>query len=156
MKFCKRGHPRTEENTIKRKNGRYHDCRPCSVIRMRERYAGLSKTKKAKYKIYAAAQYKKNKSKSKKKTRDNELKRKYNLTRDEYNNLFLLQNYNCGNLKCDSNLKIKISHVDHNHETGKVRGLLCNNCNMSLGLLKEDCNKLQGLIDYIEKHKNNE
>jgi hypothetical protein len=41
-------------------------------------------------------------------------------------------------------------HVDHDHKTGKVRGLLCNTCNTSLGLLSEDKNRITGLITYLE------
>lgn len=41
-------------------------------------------------------------------------------------------------------------HVDHDHETGQVRGLLCSPCNMALGLLSDDPNRMRGLIRYIE------
>jgi len=39
--------------------------------------------------------------------------------------------------------------VDHDHKTGKIRGILCNNCNLALGLLSDDPNRAQKLIDYI-------
>ena len=41
--------------------------------------------------------------------------------------------------------------VDHCHVTGKVRGLLCCNCNRALGLLKDDPKILANLIDYLNK-----
>ena len=43
-------------------------------------------------------------------------------------------------------------HVDHNHTTGRVRGLLCCNCNHLVGVCKEDIEILQGAINYIEYH----
>jgi len=42
-------------------------------------------------------------------------------------------------------------HIDHDHTTGKVRGLLCSNCNHALGKVKDDINILAGLIIYLLK-----
>lgn len=42
--------------------------------------------------------------------------------------------------------------VDHNHETGVIRGLLCRRCNMSIGMVKEDLHLLRSIIQYLEKH----
>lgn len=41
--------------------------------------------------------------------------------------------------------------VDHCHDTGKIRGLLCHNCNRALGLLKDSVHTLESAIDYLEK-----
>lgn len=41
-------------------------------------------------------------------------------------------------------------HIDHCHETGRVRGLLCHRCNCALGYAREDAKVLTGLINYIE------
>lgn len=48
--------------------------------------------------------------------------------------------------------------VDHDHTTGKVRGLLCQQCNRSLGLLKDNVEVLRQAISYLERTtaKNNE
>lgn len=42
--------------------------------------------------------------------------------------------------------------VDHDHITGKVRGLLCTTCNVALGMVHEDTAKLQAMIRYIEQY----
>ncbi len=42
--------------------------------------------------------------------------------------------------------------VDHCHKTGKVRGLLCGNCNTALGLLKEDASIVISLLSYLDTH----
>ena len=41
--------------------------------------------------------------------------------------------------------------IDHNHETGKVRGLLCTTCNMGLGFFKDSQARLQSAVDYLEE-----
>jgi hypothetical protein len=43
--------------------------------------------------------------------------------------------------------------VDHDHETGAVRGLLCSDCNLVLGLARDDWNVLKNLIDYLAEYK---
>lgn len=45
-------------------------------------------------------------------------------------------------------------HVDHDHETGLVRGLLCHKCNVALGMVRDSISHLQALIDYLGAHVN--
>lgn len=46
--------------------------------------------------------------------------------------------------------------VDHNHITGKVRGLLCSKCNSAIGFVKEDLSLVEKLIDYLKVHNEND
>lgn len=85
------------------------------------------------------------------------LKKKYGLSVEDYQTLFDKQDGKCA--CCSTRLNIVKSNnghdtacVDHNHKTGKVRGLLCNHCNRALGLLKEDAEVMKKLISYLETH----
>lgn len=78
------------------------------------------------------------------------LKNMYNITIEDYKKLFDEQNgccVGCG-LK-HSELKRGLV-VDHDHKTGKVRGLLCDPCNRALGGVRDDIKILKNLIKYLE------
>ncbi len=45
--------------------------------------------------------------------------------------------------------------IDHDHNTGKIRGLLCHNCNIGIGLLGDSISGLNAAINYLRKHYDN-
>lgn len=76
----------------------------------------------------------------------------------EYDKLFLRQNGACFICKKkESDLhqsgQIKRLAVDHDHKTGKIRGLLCSKCNKALGLINDDFNIALNICDYIQQHR---
>lgn len=81
------------------------------------------------------------------------LRNKYNITPEQYNELFNKQNGKCMICKKHQSELKKLLGVDHNHKTGKVRGLLCDNCNKGIGLLKEDINILINAINYLKDNE---
>ena len=95
------------------------------------------------------------------KKRDENLKRVYGIGIEEYNILLEEQGHKCaicGSLdskgrKSGRGGGVDVFYVDHCHITGKVRGLLCNICNRSMGYLGDNTKTLQSMIDYLSKHK---
>ena len=53
----------------------------------------------------------------------------------------------------DKNKHVEKLAVDHCHETGKVRKLLCHNCNRALGLFKDNHDVIRKAADYVEEYK---
>lgn len=88
--------------------------------------------------------------------RDWRLQQRYGLTYDEYETMAEQQNNLC--MICqqpETQVKqgelIRLA-VDHNHMTGKVRGLLCRRCNSALGLVRESADLLSRMIKYLQDH----
>jgi hypothetical protein len=72
--------------------------------------------------------------------------KKYNLTEKGYNDLLIKQNFVCAICKSK---EARALAIDHCHETGKVRGLLCTNCNNGLGRFKDNPEYLRRAIKYV-------
>ncbi len=87
--------------------------------------------------------------------RGRSLKKLYGITSEEYNSMVDKQNGLCAicgspEKTFDSNTKqTKVLSVDHNHETGQIRGLLCNSCNRGIGLIGDSPEKLLSAIKYM-------
>lgn len=75
------------------------------------------------------------------------LKTKYSITQQEYDEILFKQDHCCAICKKVS-INKKLS-IDHNHETGKIRGLLCTSCNMGLGYFKDNIQLLMRAINYL-------
>jgi hypothetical protein len=79
------------------------------------------------------------------------LKKNYGINIDQYNEMLKKQKNKCA--ICHNEFKpMKNTHVDHNHITGKVRGLLCTKCNSSIGYLNDDIKLLKEAIKYLKKY----
>jgi len=101
-----------------------------------------------KYKQVTKQQYQNNPKKAK----EYQLKLKYNLTSEQYDEMFKKQNGCCAICnKHQSKLKHNLS-VDHSHDSGKVRGLLCHNCNLAIGLLNDDSKLTNKATQYLKFH----
>jgi hypothetical protein len=86
-------------------------------------------------------------------TRNNDLKRNYGITLQEHQEMYENQNGRCAICKKEGDGKWKKLCVDHDHETGKVRQLLCRRCNMILGQAYDDSSLFSEMILYLDRHK---
>jgi hypothetical protein len=98
-----------------------------------------------------------NPSRSKESVRGRNLKHKYGITLEEYKKMFKEQGECClicrtteNTVSGDRFSKISFA-VDHDHSSGKVRGILCNQCNRALGMFKDRKDILESAIKYLEK-----
>lgn len=122
-------------------------CTKCSKTRnLIEFYKhGPSKDGYRNHCIECCLEYRNSKGKAK------QLKQRYGISIDEYNVIFEEQNGCCAICKIhQSELKISLS-VDHSHETGENRGLLCGKCNRGIGFLNDSIENLEGAISYLKR-----
>jgi hypothetical protein len=88
---------------------------------------------------------------------DKDLQRNYGITLEWYRNTLKAQNGVCAICSKPESVKIKgkliAMPVDHNHNTGKARGLLCTQCNRGLGLFRDNQEILKNAILYLIKNK---
>ncbi len=96
---------------------------------------------------YTAERARKWRKKNPDKARSAQFKYKYGITLDEYKLLLVGQNNVCAICKKPSYRNLA---VDHCHNSERVRGLLCDPCNVSLGLLREDIQVIKNMINYLE------
>lgn len=76
--------------------------------------------------------------------RDRQRSKRYNITPEQYDGLNVAQNGRCA--ICE---RPRPLCVDHDHDTGAVRGLLCQKCNKGIGLLDDDPNVLIRAMEYV-------
>ena len=84
-------------------------------------------------------------------TRNSQLQKAYGISLDDYNELFIQQSGKCAicrRLQSEFNYPF---YVDHDHQTGKVRGLLCCGCNTGLGHFEKLHKEMQTYLDASQR-----
>lgn len=81
------------------------------------------------------------------------LKRNYGLTPEDFDALLASQGGRCAICRSDDPGAKGMWHVDHCHDAGTVRGLLCSACNTGLGQFKDRPDVLRAAADYLEEHQ---
>jgi hypothetical protein len=90
------------------------------------------------------------------KIKNSKLKQTYGITLDQFKQMSAEQNGVCAVCKNPETVvwkgKLVDLSVDHSHETGDFRDLLCVRCNRALDALRENRNSILALLDYVDKH----
>jgi hypothetical protein len=80
------------------------------------------------------------------------IKTRYNITEAEYEAMYRAQGGVCAICKAVPKPGKKL-HIDHDHKTDSLRGLLCFKCNAPLGAMGDSPEVLRAAADYIERHR---
>lgn len=110
-----------------------------SVARNKEKVLAYKKAYREENPEFVAAGKKRWSQMNPDKVRDNMLKVKYGISLDQYNIMLDEQGHKCKICSSPNSRSKQSKHfsVDHCHTTGKVRGLLCSNCNFAIGLIND-------------------
>lgn len=115
------------------KDGLSYRCKECSNSNNNEWMR--AKPKEERQKIYHAR----------------DMKRKFGITAETYDALFLAQEGVCAICKMPNPTRTRLA-VDHDHKTGEVRGLLCGPCNMLLHRIENDPDWANKAFSYLSKN----
>lgn len=144
-KPCKYGHASHGETNLRyRKDGK---CVKCCLDRSAEWKENNVDTVRKSGRTYM----KKRRETDPEFTWRNDLWYNYGITVEQYRQMFEDQNGVC--MICGNSTDYRLC-VDHNHETGEVRGLLCRPCNSGLANYQENVVYLQNAINYLRRFKN--
>lgn len=130
---CKRNHLRSTENTYITPKG----AKQCRVCRQLSKSAYYAKNREREI------LYSKNRSRL----------TTFGVTENQWLTMLVLQDCKCA-ICTDELYGDKYTHVDHDHETDAVRGLLCHHCNTGIGLLRDSPDVLRAAISYLEGDSN--
>jgi hypothetical protein len=128
-------------------------CKVCGVEKnISDFYTGRKDCKECKN--AAAKQWRKDNPENVEKhlvrVRERAKERRYGITQEQFDQMLLDQNNKCK--ICDIKFKsIKFTHIDHCHETNRVRGLLCNECNLAIGQFNDNTDIMDNAIKYLQK-----
>ena len=81
------------------------------------------------------------------------LAKNYNITPEKYQDMLRMQNGGCFLCGKTEEKNRKLLAVDHDHETGEVRDLLCGTCNLLIGIIEKNDLRPKKLFNYLEKHR---
>jgi len=82
---------------------------------------------------------------------DRWIQKRYGITIKDYKQLEMAQGGRCAICGGPPSGRGRL-HLDHNHSTGRIRGLLCSTCNVGIGGLRDSTDLLMAAVEYLKKH----
>lgn len=154
---CGEMKPLAEFHFLRRRNSASSWCRQCKSSDGKTRYAANIETARPKQREAGKKYYWRNKEKRRLLAKKRRVKYLYGVSYETASAMLAMQNDACGicqkSLTVDAGAQKREWNVDHCHDTGKIRGILCSNCNTALGLMKENQKTLAGAIRYLKAHE---
>jgi len=148
---CKRNHEFTEENTYVTPRDGFRVCKQCRRLARNSYYANNRTQHAARNSDWKSKnpEYGQEWERTHRVSRQGiRRKSKYQITKDEYAQMLESQHGSCKICKTE----MKTICIDHCHETGKVRGLLCRKCNTGIGMLQDNLDIVQNAAEYLACH----
>ena len=139
------------------RDGHRNDCKACNLKAKHDRYVANPEPTKQRVKRWQVEnrdrhletqRQRRARPENKAKEREGHLKRTHGITLEEYEAMVVAQKGRCkicGRRPTEG----KSFHIDHDHVTGRVRGLLCSACNHALGLFGDSPQRLQRAATYV-------
>jgi hypothetical protein len=146
-KECEKGHPVIPRDAWKTRNERM--CTKCEMVKSIDQFHFRSAKHTIRFPWCKVCHPKEETTPEV--TRRRKLQYKYGISTDEYDRLFMEQNGVCLICKSPPKEGRRLS-VDHDHETGLVRGLLCQPCNLGLGSFRDNPIRLMAALTYLGDH----
>lgn len=138
---------------------RNRTCTGCNITKPLKEYhkskrdaMGVRSRCKLCIKSQCAEIYKKDIDTRRLKNRESHYRVQYKLTIEQVESMKIHQNFRCSICEKHETEFKGIFRVDHNHETGKVRGLLCHNCNCGIGHLRDSIELLEKAKEYLRRN----
>ena len=130
------------------KDGLNYMCKGCwRIYQFKWRKTpGGQKSSRAHYRKYAS------KPEIKEVRKWSSIKRKFGITKDQWENIFISQNKSCGICLKKEPDHLRDWAVDHDHNTGAIRGILCQKCNILLGAADDSIKILTSAIKYLNRN----
>lgn len=148
-KPCKRGHV-AKRYAANETCSVCHDARyKTTEVRAKRREWQATYRKTERHRAYSESYYKREDVKAR--ARHGHLSKKFGITLEQFRVVLAAQGNRCGICRAPEMGGSGQWHVDHDHASGKVRGILCRGCNVAIGAMRDNPDTLRAAIQYLEE-----